>query len=376
MKTLFIERIYLHGHGGGPNAARAFINALAEISDELTLFYPQKEGKEAEYIADNVSMVPSLNNYSKLHKGLLTLVGQLNFLHDIPSEFLVPGRFDLLFLVVLNQLRGLSINSKNRAKIITLHHNYEYEYVRDNARKLFKLSQLSSVKHAEKRAIQLSDLNLCLTSDDIELFKRHYDKNANYALAGTFDYQTKENKTPKQEKSGKTTFIITGDLSFKQSNASILPWIHTYYPILKEVRPNSLLIIAGRNPSYELQTVCKEKGIELIASPENMDYVLIRGDYYICPIDLGGGIKIRCMDGLKWGMPVLAHKVSARGYQSMIQQEVFQSYDSAESFRNSLKSLLAINKRPQEVIDAYNSYFSYENGKKRLLRILKTNKIL
>lgn len=378
MKVLFIERIYLSGNGGGANGSRSFINSLAELADELTLVYPHKYGKDPKYLSNRVTtFIPIENNYTKIGKGLRMLCGHLNFLHDLPKSLLIPGSFDVVVFSGTQASQGLVDKFKaTGTKIVTIHHNYEYEFVRDNCRSLWKTAQLKAVAKAEKEVIQKSDLNLCLTSSDIELFKEFYDPTAIYELVGTFDFSSHPDKPYNTTSKESVNFIITGDLSFDQTKKSLKPWLMEYYPILKETIPQSHLIIAGRNPSKELISLCDDLNVEIIPSPKDMDEVLKLGDYYICPISLGGGIKIRCMDGLRWGMPVLAHKVSARGYEPMISKDVFKSYDTPETFRTALEQMLDSKVGRAEVVDAFNSYFSYANGKERLKQILLKYKII
>lgn len=45
MRILYITHHYLSDNGGGTFASRAYINAFAEIADEMTLLYPVKEGQ-------------------------------------------------------------------------------------------------------------------------------------------------------------------------------------------------------------------------------------------------------------------------------------------------------------------------------------------
>lgn len=99
-----------------------------------------------------------------------------------------------------------------------------------------------------------------------------------------------------------------------------------------------------------------------------MSAVLARGRYYICPTELGGGLKLRIMDGLKAGLPVLTHAVSARGY------EVFEgfclfSYRDEDSFRHALDQLLSRPVDPISVQARYREVFSFDAGVERMRTI-------
>ena len=102
-----------------------------------------------------------------------------------------------------------------------------------------------------------------------------------------------------------------------------------------------------------------------------MEPILEAADCYICPTSLGSGIKLRVLDGLKWGLPVVAHDVSARGYERMEETGCLLRYSDGTSFRAALTQLRerALNK--EKVLAAYRNVFSLEAGCKRLESILR-----
>jgi len=77
------------------------------------------------------------------------------------------------------------------------------------------------------------------------------------------------------------------------------------------------------------------------------------------------------MDGLKTGLPIVAHKISARGYDKIEEKGYFISYDSAESFREAIIRLSNMNVPKEEIIAAYHEVFSFEKGVCRLVQLLE-----
>ena len=98
--------------------------------------------------------------------------------------------------------------------------------------------------------------------------------------------------------------------------------------------------------------------------------VLSQAKYYICPTSLGGGFKLRVMDGLSAGLPVLCHSVSARGYESFVKEGCLLIYDSPSSFRSQLERLKKLNVDRKDIQSMYEQSFSFDSGKKRLTRFL------
>ena len=174
----------------------------------------------------------------------------------------------------------------------------------------------------------------------------------------------------KDDDVSKNRFVITGNLSAMQTEVSLLEWLKVFYPILKEVYPNASLTIAGKNPSSVLQDQCSKLHITLIPSPKSMEAILQNADYYICPTNLGGGLKLRIMDGLKWGLPVISHKVSARGYDIFEENGILFSYKNRHEFKDALLQLQRTNNDKKTVIELYKSYFSFEAGCSRVCKVI------
>lgn len=164
-------------------------------------------------------------------------------------------------------------------------------------------------------------------------------------------------------------YIITGNLSSRQNLLSILPWLETYYPVLKETDPEGQLILAGKQPGDELVSLCTTLGIEVVASPEDMDALLCAADIYICPSDNGSGIKLRLMDGLRNGLPVVAHQLSTRGYEAFLDKGVYQ-YSDKDSFRRAVVAAIEDSGDHESMKETYRKHFSFSAGVKRLSDIM------
>ena len=57
MRVLFITHHFLNENGGGSFASRAFINAFAEISDQIILLYPENGKSIEEFVSSKVRYI-------------------------------------------------------------------------------------------------------------------------------------------------------------------------------------------------------------------------------------------------------------------------------------------------------------------------------
>lgn len=374
-KVLFVTHHYLAGSGGGVFASRAYINAFCELSRSLTLLYPEKNGEKAEGVNPEVECIPVPYAKPKIFKFLDLVLGRMHRYFGVFEKYLSSADYDtVVFDTSLVTWKNIDIVHKYGAKAITIHHNYQYEYSRDNNRGLVKLLTLFWIKKYEKSAVLKSDLNLTLTSDDKSLLKEHYDPigKSKIEVLGVFEFERRDLPVVNNDaQSGR--YVITGTLSALQTYKSLKSWIKDYYPILKNSVGFKSLTIAGKDPSEKLLKLCSQNGIFVVPNPASMDEVLNNADVYICQVSLGGGLKLRIMDGLRYGLPIIAHSVSARGYDSIINKCLF-SYSDYGSFADCLESVRIIEFDAEEIRKMYSAYFSFESGLERIKHIM-TNDI-
>jgi hypothetical protein len=369
-KILYIATNDLFVRFGGGLAVLAYYEAVKYLYDpeNIDLILPQ------ESIGNTVNKknyfgVPRRN---KIIAIISSIFGNLHRFRKYVFYHLnkYPGQYKLCIINggtyagdMIDDIKSLEI------KVVVIHHNYEREYVVDN-------KTLSSfwgifpyyVIRNEKNAYYQADLNLFLTKSDMALFERQYGKcKGERAVIGTFEpfRQT----LPFIEKDRRFyTMVITGGLGGYQTEYGIKYFYKNYYVLLRKEFPDIKILIAGRNPTKSIMGIAKKEveNITIIRNPENMEEIIKQGIIYYCPTNVGGGLKLRVMDGLRQGLPVLVHKVSARGYDIFFNKSYFQIYDDKESFIRGLKILLDLyygdkidNKQIQ---DDYKEYFSFDAG--------------
>lgn len=370
MKVLFLTPHYLDTAGGGTFATLANLHAFSCIVNEVTALIPYRGKEPLLQMPSNVQLINIEDHRSLFRKGIGILCGYSHRYAHI-DEMVDLKSYDLVvFDTSMTSARLVKKFNLMGIKTITIHHNYQWEYTRDNVKLPLKPITLYWCAKYERESIKYSFLNLTLTEEDMYLLQSHFGKgNEKFSVLGTFEYEKKTHSVTPAVK--EDVFVITGSLNSVQTEKSLIPWIREYYPLLKEAFPKVNLILAGKSPSPQLCQLAQEYGIIVIPSPKSMDDVLKQAKYYICATSLGGGLKLRVMDGLKAGLPVISHQVSARGYRHFVDSKMLFVYNDIASFKQSLNQLLECTYRKADIIKEYEKVFSFESGVVRLGSILK-----
>lgn len=378
-RLLFITHHRLCDNNGGCNGSKGFLHSFVALFDDCSIICPSFEGPTEPYIPKQVKIHFIDNNRSNLHKLFDMYRGIISPIYYAVKEHLRTNRYDVI--VIDHSFSGAGIISMCKAtgaKVITIHHNVERDYLRDNSKErplFYRYPFLYYSKRAEQQCLKNSDINLTLTEKDSENFRTWYPDIKLYKW-GVFEYQPIAGKTF-SERERQHIFSITGSLCFEQSLLPILEFVKKYLPLLHKEYPQAKLIIAGRNPDKRLRDInSAENGITVIPNPDDMAKVIRQSDYYICPINAGSGLKLRIMDGLRQGLPILCHEVASSGYETIQENGCLFTYHNEETFILSLRKMLTAKPTPNKVYQSYKDTFSLQSGINRLQEVLTKEHIL
>lgn len=372
MKILIITPHYIEQTSGGSLGSRAYIGAFANLFHNCTLIYPDKGNNIEKYLPPNVKLIPCKDTRTKIQKGIDVYKGILTRFPKFATDYIRNNKFDIIvFDHSITSIGIIDTAKKYSNYIITIHHNVETNYYRDNKPPIYlRYAIIPTIEKAEKVALFESNLNLTVTEEDRRYFIEKMNGNPNniYCLSTSESYIDKPRAI--KEKAidyNNIKFIITGSLCFPQSIISIKNFISYYFPILENEIPDSRLIIAGRNPAKKLFHLIKNKNkISLIPNPTDIFQLIDESDIYICPTELGSGIKLRIMDGLKCGLPIIAHAHSCRGYEKLVEKGIIRSYHNLETFKQALRSIKENPISPDKILKEYYTLFSLQAETERL----------
>ena len=379
-RLLFITRHRLNENNGGANASKVFLKCFAKLFSDCSVILPAID-TPSPFVPPACHLYPYADHRSNISKGIDMYRGHICANELVVKSHLKEHHYDVA--VVDHSFAGAGlckVIKASGAQMVTIHHNVERDYLRDSAHEhslLYRLPYLYFAKKAERDCLAYSDLNLTVTEQDAAEFRQWEGVRAESIHSwGIFEYEDMPAKTFSEVKD-RHTFIITGSLCFEQSLRPILHFIDNYWPLVLGQCPEARLIVAGRNPAHQLVQACsRHSSINLVANPQDMAELVRQASFYLCPINAGSGRKLRVMDGLKQGLPVLCHDISAAGYESMAQANCLFAYHDEQSFQTALAHMLAATVNPDQVYSTFCNSYSVDTGTEQLRQLLNSHHII
>lgn len=343
MNILYILKHNPGGIGGGCYACRNYLELFTEIFkdsnfDVLICEEYTKNMKISNF--PNCKFVP-VSPRNKLAQYLSPITHILHRHQQIATKMLQQNHYDYC-IFDHNSIAGSLVDlcKKRKVKTIVLNHNCELEYFRDNNSKLHNMLLLPSVQKNEKNAYLKCNYNIFLTEEDKETFHQIYGVSNTHSIVGGCFLNKGELIEPSITSFNieSPKIIISGTIGNAQNLNGINYFLDKLYPTLPH---NVQIIIAGKNPPDTLiEQIKYYPNIQIIPNPKDILSIIKTCDIFLCPTRLGGGMKLRIMDGLRCCLPILTHKVSARGYSNFQQKGFLFSFNNEKEFINAYHEIL------------------------------------
>ena len=349
MKILYVLKHNPWGIGGGCYACRNYLQLFSTMfaDDKIDACICEEYLNDADVSEyPNVSFIP-VKQRSKLSKVLTPINGQLHRHYHQAIQLMKQNQYDYCIFDE-NGIAGSLVKEarKHGIKTIVINHNCQYEYSRDNMTSfLEKLLILPVVVRSERKSYKLCDYNIFLTEEDKIIFEDRYGKSNTKGVVGGCFYPKDLNLSSKKEikpfRKEHLKMVISGTMGNVQNMDGINYFLDELLPLVPE---EIHIVLAGKNPPVSLLERIKPMSprVIVIPNPKDMDSIVQDCDIFLCPARLGGGMKLRVMDGFRNGLPVLAHTVSARGYRNFEKCGMMWEFGTAEEFLKNLQSLIQV----------------------------------
>ncbi len=109
-------------------------------------------------------------------------------------------------------------------------------------------------------------------------------------------------------------FLITGSLALADTWEGVRWFTGQIWPRLRRDLPDAVLVIAGRRPPPAAAAwLAQVPGVETQYDVPDMAPLFRAADIYVSPVRHGAGVKMKTVEALSYGLPVVATPVAAQG---------------------------------------------------------------
>lgn len=139
---------------------------------------------------------------------------------------------------------------------------------------------------------------------------------------------------------GPRTILFTGALdSFPNMDAAFY-LAKRIMPAVWARGPDIRLLIAGRRPDPAFGALPSDPRLQIVADPSDMRAVAAQASVSVVPLRIGAGTRLKILQALAWGLPVVATQLGAAGL-ALRDGDHLVIRDDPDTFADALVDLLS-----------------------------------
>lgn len=252
------------------------------------------------------------------------------------KQILLAKRFDIV------QLEGLylypyisTIRKYSDALVAFRAHNIEQEIwkrtVRNSSPSLQRVySRIISLRmqRMEKRSLKKFDLLVPITERDAHIFD-FLGNQAPYYVAPVGINPSEFDISPTIAPKSRSLFFI-GSLDWMPNREGLIWFINRVWGRVLETCPDAEFHIAGRNAPKDFIHQINRKNITFHGQVDDAKIFASNHNIMVVPLLTGSGMRVKIIEGMALGKPIVATMVAAEGIQVENHQDIILALDERE----------------------------------------------
>ncbi|WP_192179356.1 glycosyltransferase [Mesorhizobium amorphae] len=135
---------------------------------------------------------------------------------------------------------------------------------------------------------------------------------------------------PTAASDGFPLILLVGHLGYEPNIDAAQRLARNILPRIRQALPTARLTLAGRSPAPSVQALARLDGVVLVEDPDDVRPLLSAAHLSIIPLSMGGGTRIKILEAMAWGVPVIATPLAAEGLDLVENEEVLLAASDEE----------------------------------------------
>jgi polysaccharide biosynthesis protein PslH len=133
--------------------------------------------------------------------------------------------------------------------------------------------------------------------------------------------------------------VFSGTMSYPPNILAANWFVEHCLPLIRREVPGAQLLIAGSNPTSEIQALGKRQDVTVTGFVESMPAALTRASVAVAPMHSGAGIQNKILEAMACGLPVVTTTLGLGGIEAIADRELVVA-DDAQTFAREAARLL------------------------------------
>lgn len=138
---------------------------------------------------------------------------------------------------------------------------------------------------------------------------------------------------------GQKRIVFVGSMDYHANIDGVVAFAREVWPDLHEKHPEMIFTIVGRDPSAEVLQLASMPGVEVTGTVDDVRPYYREALLSIVPLKVGGGSRLKILEAMAAGVPVVSTTLGAEGLEVRPGVEIFIA-DTNEQQREAITSVI------------------------------------
>lgn len=251
-------------------------------------------------------------------------------------------RYDLVHVDTIGLMQYRDVLPLDR--IVLNHHNVESHMMRRRANNeknwavgWYLKNEARKLRRLEAEACRRCTTNLVVSHlEEVRLKEVAEDARVDVVPNGVdVDYFRPRDLGKTQGQDG---LVFVGRLSWYPNEDAMEWFLDEIWPLLVHAKDNRRITVVGDSPPSALRNYSGPGTVETTGFVPDVRPYMNRAQIYVCPIRTGGGTRLKILDAMAMGMPIVATSMSVEGL-GLSERQHFLRADSPVEFVEAINEL-------------------------------------
>ncbi|MCD6194553.1 MAG: glycosyltransferase [Candidatus Aminicenantes bacterium] len=204
--------------------------------------------------------------------------------------------------------------------------------------RFFAKQNLKRVRRLQARVIHKVDIILSVSKEDADFTQASLADSSIEVWVAPNGVDT-EKMYPAENQERRNKIIFCGSMDVMMNIEAVEWFTHNVFKKVREEVPDAEFWIVGRNPGPGVQKLSSVSGVYVTGSVPDVRPFYAEAKVAVAPLRLGGGTKLKVLEAMALGVPVVATPIGSQGIKAVPGKHLFVE-ESIENFAQKVVSLL------------------------------------
>lgn len=329
------HEIYLLAGNAGPTPSPD--NPVAVLCKHVAYYRPPASSQRSNALLSGLRALFSPYPYTNSKFGS-------NEIRRVIREILADQHFDLILANFAFLADSVPSKVAKSTPVVFDEHESEgllwRQYMRRGnvAMRVFGLLNVLKVAWFQKRLVSRIAAILCASDRETEFARSFIPANVGlWTVPNGIDADSYTSLLTAQKDSN--TIILCGGLGVFRNRLAALWFAQTVFPAVRKEIPDAEFWIVGSNPNQEIRDLEKVPGIHVTGTVEDTRPYYARAAVAVAPYRFGEGTKLKVLEAMASGVPVVATPIGCQGIDVVDGEQVLIA-ESETDFGDQVINLL------------------------------------